>query len=179
MKLLMHWTWSVTGTENDGSDETHLTRQFSKFPHVASQAPASLAGHRLSSWTTLKWWRRRHRFVTARQRWCHHVALAEKVFLEQERLCQEFSSCGVSNMIFALRHCCCSTCQSKRLALQSDDRRGAMPVCFSSTFCLAVALPLPRQENTTPGKVLGHGLRHALEIWQALLVTGLDHISTM
>ena len=22
MKLLMRWTWSVTGTENDGSDET-------------------------------------------------------------------------------------------------------------------------------------------------------------
>ena len=40
-------------------------------------------------------------------------------------------------------------CSPKRLALQSDDRRGAMPVCFSCTFCLAVALPLPRQENTT------------------------------
>ena len=134
---------------------------------------------RLSSWTTLKWWRRRHRFVTARQRWCHHVALAEKVFLEQERLCQEFSSCGVSNMIFALRHCRCSTCQSQRLVLQSDDRRGAMPV--SSVFFLHI-LPCRCLASSTqhrqPGKVLEHGLRHALEIWQALLVTRLDHIST-
>ena len=52
-------------------------------------------GRCLSSWKTLKWWRRRHRFVAVKKRWCDRCNVSmwhwlKKGSPELERLAQEF-----------------------------------------------------------------------------------------
>ena len=57
---LARWTWRCwTGTENDGADSASF------------EFPTGGVTGAVSSWKTLKWWRRRHGFVAARQRRCH------------------------------------------------------------------------------------------------------------
>ena len=67
-------------------------------------------------------------------------------------------------------------CQPQRLLLQTNDRCRAVPV-VQPTRALPFRCLSSSTQRLRPGKAVKLGLHHVLVIWQALLLTMLDHIA--